>query len=293
MTPKISFRRKHQEVGSAAVVCPRRDGPRGQPGCLRQVQQQQQRRYQQRTQARRIAHRPRRARIRRQLARPRPRHRHRRCREQSYMDSIYGELFELTAGGKTTGDLATSYTFTNAGKTVVINLGRASSSPTAPRLTRPQSSSTGTVTSAATCTCKPVFLAPPQISATGPLQVSLTLPYVDAPFINGLQGNVFNWIASPTAIQKMGETAFALTPVGAGPYTVVTDTPDSELVLKANPLYWEKARRVQAAVPEEPDLQVGRRRPAGATRRCRPALPRRTKVCPRRSSCPRSSRSSR
>jgi peptide/nickel transport system substrate-binding protein len=73
------------------------------------------------------------------------------------------------------------------------------------------------------------------------LQVSLTLPYVDAPFINGLQGNVFNWIASPTAEQTMGETAFALKPVGAGPYTVVSDTPDSELVLKANPLYWEKA----------------------------------------------------
>ena len=41
---------------------------------------------------------------------------------QSYMDSIYGELFELTAGGKTTGDLAAGYTFTNGGKTVVINL---------------------------------------------------------------------------------------------------------------------------------------------------------------------------
>jgi peptide/nickel transport system substrate-binding protein len=62
---------------------------------------------------------------------------------------------------------------------------------------------------------------------------------VDAPFINALQGNVFNWIASPTAIKKLGEKAFALKPVGAGPFTVLTDTPDSQLVLKKNPLYWQ------------------------------------------------------
>jgi len=33
----------------------------------------------------------------------------------SYMDSIYGELFELTSGGVTTGDLATGYSFANGG----------------------------------------------------------------------------------------------------------------------------------------------------------------------------------
>jgi len=163
----------------------------------------------------------------------------------SYMDSIYGELFELTAGGKTTGDLATGYSFSNGGKTINITLRQG------------VKFSDGTPFNAAavvfnwqrdlnsTCTCKPRFPVvqdtPPVITATGPYTVSIALKFVDAPFINGLQGNVFNWIASPTAINKMGEKAFALKPVGAGPYTVVTDTPDSELVLKANPLYWEKA----------------------------------------------------
>jgi peptide/nickel transport system substrate-binding protein len=158
---------------------------------------------------------------------------------QSYMDSIFGELFELTAGGKITGDLATGYSFTNGGKTVNITLRKG------------VKFSDGTPFNAAavvfnwkrdlkaTCTCKPVFLSPPVITATGPYSVSLTLTYVDAPFINDLQGNVFNWIASPTAITKMGEKAFALKPVGAGPFTVVSDTPDSQLVLKKNPDYWQ------------------------------------------------------
>jgi len=160
----------------------------------------------------------------------------------SYMDSIYGELFELTTGGKETGDLATGYSFTNGGKTVNITLRQG------------VKFSDGTPFNAAavvynwkrdltaTCTCKPTFAqkTPPVITATGPYSVSLTLTYVDAPFINGLQGNVFNWIASPTAIQKMGEKAFALKPVGAGPFTVVTDTPSSLLVLKKNPHYWQK-----------------------------------------------------
>jgi peptide/nickel transport system substrate-binding protein len=159
----------------------------------------------------------------------------------SYMDSIYGELFELTAGGHETGDLATGYSFANGGKTVNITLRQG------------VKFSDGTPFNAAavvynwkrdltaTCTCKPTFAqkTPPVITATGPYSVSLTLTYVDAPFINALQGNVFNWIASPNAIQKMGEKAFALKPVGAGPFTVVTDTPSSLLVLKKNPHYWQ------------------------------------------------------
>jgi peptide/nickel transport system substrate-binding protein len=159
---------------------------------------------------------------------------------QSYMDSIFGELFELTAGGKTTGDLATSYSFTNGGKTVVINLRQGVKFSDGTPLNAAAVVYNWKRDLSATCTCKPVFLSPPVITATGPYQVSLTLTYVDAPFINALQGSVFNWIASPTAIQTMGESAFALKPVGAGPFTVVKDVPDSTLVLKKNPDYWQK-----------------------------------------------------
>jgi peptide/nickel transport system substrate-binding protein len=161
---------------------------------------------------------------------------------QSYMDAIFGELFELTTGGVETGDLATGYSFTNGGKTVNITLRQGVKFSDGTPLNAAAVVYNWTRDLAATCTCKPTFnqKAPPVIKATGPYSVSLTLTYVDAPFINALQGDVFNWIASPTAIKKMGEKAFALKPVGAGPFTVVTDTPDSLLVLKKNPNYWQK-----------------------------------------------------
>jgi peptide/nickel transport system substrate-binding protein len=161
---------------------------------------------------------------------------------QSYMNSIFGELFALGSGGKLIPDLATGYAFSNGGKTIDITLRQG------------VTFSDGTAFNAAavvfnwkrdlqgTCTCKPVFLAPPKIAQAGPYSVSLTLPYVNAPFINGIQDNIFNWIASPTAVAKMGEAAFALKPVGAGPFTVVSDTPSSQLVLKRNPHYWETGK---------------------------------------------------
>jgi len=161
---------------------------------------------------------------------------------QSYMNSIFGDLFELGTGGKLIPDLATGYSFSNGGKTVNITLRKG------------VTFSDGTPFNAAavvwnwkrdlagTCTCKPVFLSPAKIVQTGPLSLSLTLSYVDAPFINGIQDDIFNWIASPTAYKKMGEKAFALKPVGAGPFVVVSDVPSSQLVLQRNPHYWEMGK---------------------------------------------------
>ena len=161
---------------------------------------------------------------------------------QSYMDAIYGQLFDLSTGGKLEPDLATGYHYSNGGKTITIELRKGIRF------------SDGTPFNAeavvwnwkrdlkSDCTCKPVFnqKAPPVIKAVGPHAVSITLQYVDAAFIHGLQDDIFSWIASPTAVRTMGEKAFALKPVGAGPFVVVRDVPSSELVLKRNPHYFRK-----------------------------------------------------
>ena len=204
------------------------------------------------------------------------------------MNAIYGDLFELGTGGKLIPDLATGYSYANGGKTVNLTLRQG------------VTFSDGTPFNAAavvynwkrdlagTCTCKPVFFSPPVITQTGTYSLSFTLSYVYAPFINNLQADIFNWIASPAAIQKMGEKAFALTPVGAGPFTVVSDTPGSQLVLKKNPHYWEKGKPYLDSRPSRPSRPTSRR-----TRRCWPARLRPMRACRRRSSSTRSSRISR
>ncbi len=161
---------------------------------------------------------------------------------QSYLNAIYGDLFELGTGGKLIPDLATGYSYANGGKTVNLTVRQGVTFSDGTPLNAAAVVYNWKRDLAGTCTCKPVFLSTPVIKQTGPYSLSFTLSYVYAPFIDSLQADIFNWIVSPTALQKMGEKAFALTPVGAGPFTVVSDTPGSQLVLKKNPHYWEQGK---------------------------------------------------
>jgi peptide/nickel transport system substrate-binding protein len=161
---------------------------------------------------------------------------------QSQMNSIFGQLWELQGNGQLKPDLATGYKFSNAGKTVTITL-------------RPGAKfSDGTPFNAAAvalnwkrdlaspCTCKPVLPPVKSISAPSPNTVQIEFAVPNGAFVNQLQDSNFSWVASPTALKKMGEKAFKLTPVGAGPFTVVSDTLSNTLVLKKNPNYWESGR---------------------------------------------------
>jgi peptide/nickel transport system substrate-binding protein len=159
---------------------------------------------------------------------------------QSYMDAIFGQLYQLGQGGKWIPDLATNISATNGGKTWVFTLRQGVKFTDGTPFNAQAVAYNWARDLKSTCTCKPTFLAPPKITVTGPYTIELALPYVDAPLLADMQDDIFDWIASPTAVQTMGETAFALKPVGAGPFTVVSDSPSSELVLKANPHYWQK-----------------------------------------------------
>jgi peptide/nickel transport system substrate-binding protein len=160
---------------------------------------------------------------------------------QSQMDAIYGELFELGPKGTIIPDLATGYSFSNGGKTITLDIRQGvtftdgtpfNAAAVAYNIERDLKS---------TCTCKPTW---PVTSVTTPtadtVQINLSLP--DGAFIDQIFDSTADWIASPTAIKTMGEKAFAVNPVGAGPFEVVSDTLSSALVLKKNPNYWQKGR---------------------------------------------------
>jgi peptide/nickel transport system substrate-binding protein len=156
---------------------------------------------------------------------------------QSYLDAIYGNLFELGANGQTIDDLATGYTIAADDKTVTIELRHG------------VTFSDGTPFNAAAVAfnfkrdlAAPVGDTPKwpvsSITTSGSYDVVIHLTQPYAPLINTFHDANVNWIVSPTALSKMGENAFKLAPVGAGPFTVVSDTVSSELALKKNPRYW-------------------------------------------------------
>jgi peptide/nickel transport system substrate-binding protein len=160
---------------------------------------------------------------------------------QSQMNAIYGDLFELGPNGTIIPDLATGYSFSNGGKTITLDIRQGvkftdgtpfNAAAVAYNIERDLKSS---------CTCKPTW---PVTSVTTPtastVQINLSLP--DGAFIDQIFDSTADWIASPTAIKTMGEKAFAVKPVGAGPFEVVSDTLSSELVLKKNPGYWQAGR---------------------------------------------------
>jgi peptide/nickel transport system substrate-binding protein len=187
---------------------------------------------------------------------------------QDFMVAIYGQLFELGAGGKIVPDLATGYTFSPDAKTVTITLRKGvtftdgttfdatavkynwdrdlgavgiKNGLNPPWSIKQQAPPPGSK--------PPPPGAPPAAQPPAPGAIEVTDPYTivvhqtvpNGAFIDQLFDSIPNWIASPTALQK-DPTGFGQNPVGAGPFTVVTNTPNNLLIVKKNPNYWETGR---------------------------------------------------
>lgn len=159
------------------------------------------------------------------------------------MDAIYGALFNQGRDGKPIPDLATGYKFINGGKGFEISLRHGvhftdgtplNSQVVAWNITRDLAPQNG-------CICDTNFPVA-SISTPDPYTVILNMSQVFAQIEYAFTGEAPNWIASETAQQKMGEKAFGLNPVGAGPFEVVSNSPNNKLVLKRNPSYWQKGR---------------------------------------------------
>jgi peptide/nickel transport system substrate-binding protein len=158
-----------------------------------------------------------------------------------YLDSIYGNLFEQGEGGKVVPDLATAYAFSNDGKTFTISLrqGVTFTDGTPFNAAAVAYDMNRDLNPANACLCLPNF---PVASITTPSNytVVLNLTRAYAPLQYAFTSEAPNWVGSPTALQKMGEQAFGLDPVGAGPFEVASNEPNAKLVLKRNPGYWQQ-----------------------------------------------------
>lgn len=160
---------------------------------------------------------------------------------QTMMNAIYGMLFELLPSGKTVGDLASGYKLSRDAKTLTIDIRRGVTFTDGTPFNAKAVASNFKADLASSSPAKPTF---PIASITTPNThtVVLHLKSADGAIVNQFQDSLFNWIASPTAEAKMGQKAFSLKPVGAGPFKVATDTIGTKLVLTRNPTYWEKGK---------------------------------------------------
>jgi peptide/nickel transport system substrate-binding protein len=165
----------------------------------------------------------------------------------SQLNAIYGGLFNLTAdddgsNARVEPNQAESVELLDGGQTVRIKI--------RPGITF----SDGTPFDAeavrfnfdrdinSTCTCAPRWpmAAENAITVEDPLTVVLRFSRPFAAVVNSFPVSNVNWIVSPTALQQQGPDQFKITPVGAGPFTVVTNQLSSQLVLQRNPTYFKQ-----------------------------------------------------
>ena len=172
--------------------------------------------------------------------------------DQDYYNAVYGQLFELGDNGKLIYDLATGYQYSNGNRTVTIDLRPGVKFSDGSPLTADVVKWNWTRDLESSCTCAAewtVARTNPKVTTSAPaasvikvvnpttIQVNLAVP--DGAFINQMFDSIPNWIISETSFNKMGEKAFAQLPVGAGPFTMVSDSYSNQIVMKKNPTYWQ------------------------------------------------------
>jgi peptide/nickel transport system substrate-binding protein len=175
--------------------------------------------------------------------------------DQDYYNAVYGQLFELGDNGKLVNDLATGYQYSNGNKTVTITLRSGVKFTDGSPLTADVVAWNWNRDLQSACTCAPSWTIdrvnpkvttsapkPGVIKVLSPTQIQVNLSVPDGAFVNQMFDSTPNWIASEVSFKKMGETAFAKLPVGAGPFIMLTDSFSNQITMKKNPNYWEKGK---------------------------------------------------
>jgi len=161
---------------------------------------------------------------------------------QSLLAAIYGALFQTTPTGQLVPDLATGSHVSKDGLTVVLYLrhgvkfqdGTAfNAQAVAFTLDRDRSPANA-------CTCESYLADIASIGTPTPYTVVLHMSKPYAPLLISLATTAAAYMESPTAFNSEGEAGFGLHPVGAGPFKVVSNSPNSSLVLARYAGYWHK-----------------------------------------------------
>jgi peptide/nickel transport system substrate-binding protein len=164
----------------------------------------------------------------------------------TFEDAIFGNLFRLTPAGGIEPVLASGYQVSDGGTVITISLRPGVKFQDGTPFNAQAVAWNIQRDLATVCVCSPITSWPPlaKNGITTPnaqtVVLHFTRPY--AAVMATLIGSSVNHIASPTAVQKMGEKQFQLHPVGAGPFQLVSNVVNNTLTMKRYPGYWQQGR---------------------------------------------------
>lgn len=166
------------------------------------------------------------------------------------MNAIFGGLFQLVAEPdgshpRIEGDLAERFETADGGRTLIFHLRAgvvfsdgAPFDSAAVRFNIERNLDS-------TCACAPrSWPWDPHDRVSTPDDLTIVLHFTRplASIMNAFAATNLNWMVSPAALARLGPDQFRITPVGAGPFVVVSNQLSTKLVLARNPRYWKKDR---------------------------------------------------
>lgn len=164
--------------------------------------------------------------------------------EFPYFSAVFGTLFDASKSGALVPDLATNYSVSTDGKLITIDLrpGLKFTDGTPLNASAVKWNIERYANPATNCLCASFLKALATVTTPNNHTVVLHLSSRYSPIMAVLTTSTGAFMVSPTAYAAEG-TGFQTAPVGAGPFKLVSDVPNSTLVYAKNPGYWD-ARHV-------------------------------------------------
>jgi peptide/nickel transport system substrate-binding protein len=170
--------------------------------------------------------------------------------DAGYLNAIYGQLFEMTANNTVIPDQATTWKLINHNSTLVFQLRKGLVFSNGDPMTAADvawSINRDTTPSYGNIGLSNLPLTAAGCSGSG-LTVTCPLKEPDVAIVPAFINEAWNWTVDQTALNSMGEAAYAQNPVGAGPFKVASNEASAQLDLVKNTKYWEKGHPLLAGI---------------------------------------------
>jgi peptide/nickel transport system substrate-binding protein len=170
--------------------------------------------------------------------------------DAGYLNAIYGQLFEMNSSNVIIADQATTWKLTNHNSTLVFTLRKGLVFSNGDPLTAAVvawSINRDTTPSFGNIGLSNLPLTAAGCSGSG-LTVTCPLKEPDVAIVPAFINEAWNWTVDQTALNSMGEAAYAQDPIGAGPFKIASNEASAQLDLVKNTKYWEPGHPLLAGI---------------------------------------------